>query len=85
MPFAHACVVVSVALALPQCQSHLEDGSTCSSTSVDAELLQAFGESVCAACKAAHQEDYQVITKTEVAAGYLLSSDSISLMKFVER
>lgn len=59
----------------------------CTSDDIDKTLLGVFDEKICSACKSLPDQcgDYELINKTEVASAYLITSDSISLMPYIEK
>lgn len=58
--------------------------NSCKSESVDPLLKEVFNENVCSICKL-KSNDFDLITKSEVQASYLIPEDTIKTMKFTTK
>lgn len=67
-----------------RCEQINEEGNQCKRTPIDSSLLEAFGEKVCIPCRRLTDE-FDLITKADGMANYLLPSDSFQLLRFVSK
>ena len=68
------------------CQFHTSYGpdNMCTSKGIDVELYETFGEKVCSVCKL-HNEDFDLISKSDAVSKYLVTDDSLTTIKHKTR
>jgi hypothetical protein len=65
--------------------AHPETGERCGSSDIVKSLYDDFGETVCEACKAQSPEDYTLINKSDSMSRYLMSDDTMQILKFTTK
>lgn len=66
--------------AIPKCINHQE----CKSTGIDQAIFEAFNEKICTVCKI-NNPDYDFISSAEARSSYLVSDDSLKILKHKTR
>eukprot|EP00981_Chlorochromonas_danica_P010508 scaffold3243_cov173-Ochromonas_danica.AAC.41 len=69
---------------VPQCEQINEEGNQCKRNPIDNSLFESFGVKVCIACRRLTDE-FDLVTKADGMANYLIPSDSFQLLRFVTK
>lgn len=67
------------------CTMILENGDLCGKCPVDHDLCEYFNEMVCKSCKFNAGNTYKTISRSECMATYLISEESMKVLKFMSK